>query len=107
MSIFRNIFGGLKTTVVGLFTGIGAGAAAAATQFATNPQTSDWKPYAAAGAAALIPALVGAFAKDPQPEPPAPAKKVSDAIVLAGEAYTAQKADEMIAKLQKELSNVP
>ena len=107
MSIFKNIFGGLKTTVVGLFTGIGAGAAAAATQFATNPQTTDWKPYAAAGAAALIPAMVGAFSKDPPAEPPPAAKKVADAITIAGEAYAAQKADEMIEKLQKELSNEP
>lgn len=105
MSIFKNIFGGVKTTLVGLLTGIGSGAAAAATQFATNPQTTDWKPYAAAGAAALIPAMVGAFSKDPQPQPSAPAQKVADAITVAGEAYAAQKADEMIAKLQKELNN--
>lgn len=103
MSIFKNIFGGAKTTLIGLLTGIGSGAAAAAAQFATNPQTTDWKPYAAAGAAAMIPTLVGAFSKDPQPEPSAPAQKVADAITIAGEAYAAKKADEMIEKLQGEL----
>lgn len=104
MSIWSNILGGAKTTLIGLLTGIGSGAAAAAAQFATNPQTTDWKPYAAAGAAAFVPAVVGAFAKDPHPQQAAPAQKVADAITIAGEAYAAKKADEMIAQLQADIS---
>lgn len=101
--MWDNIFGHLKSTVAGLFTGMGTGAVAAAAQFASNPQTTDWKPYAGAALAALVPAVVGAFSKDADTVPE-PAKRVAQAVVDAGEAYAARKADEVIADLQAQLN---
>ena len=104
MSIWSNIFGSLKSTVKGLFTGIGTGAVAAAGQFASNPQTTDWKPYAAAALVAAVPAVVGALSKDEsQPVTSETAQKVAQAVEDAGKAYAAKKADEMIVKLQEQL----
>lgn len=104
MSIWANIFGGAKTTVLGLFTGLGAGVVAAATQFAQTGNTTDWKPYAGAAAAAFVPAVVGAFAKDPQPSASEHGQRVAQAIDDATQAYAAKKADEMIASVQAELN---
>lgn len=106
--MWGNIFGHLKSTVVGLFTGVGTGAVAAAAQFAANPQTSDWKPYAGAAFAAVVPALVGAFSKDEEPPTYSDtAKKVAQSIDDATAAYAAKKADEVIADLQRQLNSTP
>lgn len=103
--MWKNIFGSLKSTVKGLFTGIGAGVVGAAGTFASNPQTTDWKPYAGAALAAAIPAVVGAFSQDDAaPEYSETAKKVAQSIDQATEAYAAKKADEVIAKMQEQLS---
>lgn len=109
MSVFSSILGHGKSTLAGLLTSLGAVAAAgvtgAATQFGSSPQTTDWKPYAAAAMAAAVPALVGAFSKDPPP-PPAysqQAQAVAEAIDRASEDYAARKADEVIRYLQQQL----
>lgn len=110
MSFFSSILGHGKSTLVGLLTSLGAVAAAgvtgAATQFGSSPQTTDWKPYAAAAVAAAVPAVVGAFAKDP-PAAPAysqQAQQVAEAIDRASQEYAARKADEVIRNLQQQLS---
>ena len=109
MSIWGNILGHGKSTLVGLLTALGAATAAgvtgAATQFGNNPQVTSWTPYAAAAVAAAVPALVGAFSKDP---PAAPsysqqAQAVAVAIDRASQDYAAKKADEVILNLQKQL----
>lgn len=108
MSIFKNVFGSIKSTLVGLLTAAGAATAAgvtgAATQFGQTGNTTDWKPYAAAAVAAAVPAIVGAFSKDPQPPLSEPAQKAALAIEQAGQDYAAKKADEVIAKLQQQLA---
>lgn len=109
MSIFSNILGHGKSTLVGLLTALGAAAAAgvtgAATQFGQQPQTTDWKPYAAAAVAAAVPAIVGAFATDPPPPPTysQQAQLVAVAIDQASKEYAAQKANQVIKDLQKQL----
>lgn len=109
MSIWGNILGHGKSTLVGLLTTLAAGSAAgvtaAATQFGQQPQTTDWRPYAAAAVAAAVPAIVGAFSKDPAPAPTysQQARQVAEAIDQASQAYAAQKADEVIRNLQKQL----
>lgn len=109
MSIFANIFGHAKSTLTGLLVALGAasaaGVTAAATQFGTNPQTTSWTPYAAAAVAAAVPALVGAFSKDPeQPKTlTKSAQMAAAAIEQAGTDYAARKADEVIANLQQQL----
>ena len=111
MSIWGNVFGHAKSTLIGLLTSAAAvaaaGATGAATQFGNNPQVTDWKPYAAAAAAAAIPALVGAFSKDPPATLSEPAQKAATAIEQAGRDYAAIKADEVIANLQKQLGSQP
>lgn len=109
MSIWGNVLGHGKSTLVGLLTAIGAaasaGVAGAAMQFGSNPQVTSWTPYAAAAAAAAVPALVGAFSKDPKPAPTYSdqAKQVAEAIDQASQAYAAQKADQVIRDLQRQL----
>lgn len=109
MSIFSNILGHGKSTLVGLLTALGAAAAAgvtgAATQFGSNPQVTSWTPYAAAAVAAAVPALVGAFSKDPPPPTSysQQAQKVAQAVEDAGAVYAAQKADQVIKDLQQQL----
>lgn len=104
--MFKNVFGSIKSTLFGLFTAAAAvaaaGATGAATQFGQSGQTTDWKPYAAAAVAAAVPALVGAFSKDPQPLSE-PAQKAAIAIEQAGQDYAAKKADEVIAQLNEQL----
>lgn len=112
MSFFSNILGHTKSTLVGLLTSLGAAAAAgvtgAATQFGTSPQTTDWKPYAAAAVAAAVPAIVGAFSKDPPPAPAysAQARQVAEAVDQASQEYAARKADEVIKNLQQQLQQM-
>lgn len=109
MSIWGNILGSMKSTLAGLLTSAAAvaaaGATGAATQFGQTGNTTDWKPYAAAAVASAIPALVGAFSKDPAPPLSEPAQKAAIAIEQAGETYAARKADEVIAKLQDQLAS--
>lgn len=104
MSIWRNILGGAKTTVLGVLTGLGAGAAAAATQFAQTGNTTDWKPYAGAAAAVFVPTVIGALSKDPETTKSEHTERVSKALDDATQAYASQKADEMIAQVRQQLN---
>ena len=85
MKIIDRITSNPKSTLEGLFTGmLQAAFLSAANYYMTSGNTTNWQPYAAAGAVGAVSALVGALKKDPTvsptPYPPAP---VVDPIVAA------------------------
>ena len=111
-SLIGRVYGGAKSTVTGIVVAAGAGTAAAVTgaaaKFSENPQFVDWTPYAMAGAAAAVPAIVGALTKDKEEVP-----TLSETAIKAGQAidaavtdYATKKTDEVIAKLQGQISEL-
>lgn len=102
-SIIARVYGGAKSTVVGIFVAAGAGTAAAvtaaATKFSENPQFIDWSPYAMAAAAAAVPAIVGAVTKDKEEVPTLSesALKVAQAVDTAVKDFADKKTEEVMS----------
>jgi hypothetical protein len=104
---FGNILGNPLSTLAGLFQGVlSAGLVAAvqasAGQFATTGNTTDWKPYAIAGAAAFIPAAAGAFRSDPKRD--VLTTTISREIDAAAQAAANEVTNRAIAEIRKQLS---
>lgn len=67
--ILKNVMGSPKSSFFGLVIGMLQSAiVVAASQYMQTGNTTDWRPYAAAGAVGAASALRGALQRDPAPE---------------------------------------